>query len=54
MLLRWRNTTASSTLYRDLYYALCHQGVGLNNVAKEFCGKETVTDPDLELRGARS
>ena len=41
MLLRWRNTTASTTFYRDLYYALCHPRVGLNNVAKEFCGKET-------------
>ena len=41
MLLRWRDTTASTTLYRDLYYALCHQRVGLDNVAKEFCGKET-------------
>ena len=41
MLLHWRNTTASATLYRDLYYALCHNRVGLNNVAKEFCGKDT-------------
>jgi len=41
MLLHWRNTTASATLYRDLYYALCHDRVGLNDVAKEFCGKET-------------
>ena len=41
MLLHWRNTTASTTLYRDLYYALCHHRVGLNNVAKEFCGKVT-------------
>ena len=41
MLLHWRNTTASTTLYRDLFYALCHHRVGLNNVAKEFCGKET-------------
>ena len=39
MLLHWRNTTASTTLYHDLYYALCHHRVGLNNVAKEFCGK---------------
>ena len=43
MLLRWRNTTASATLYRDLYYALCDHRVGLNNVAKEFCGKQTTS-----------
>ena len=41
MLLHWRNTTTSTALYRDLYHALCHHRVGLNNVAKEFCGKET-------------
>ena len=41
MLLHWRNTTTSTELYRDLNNALCHQRVGLNNVAKEFCGKET-------------
>ena len=41
MLLHWRNTTTSATLYRDLYNALGHHRVGLNNVAKEFCGKET-------------
>ena len=41
MLLHWRNTTASAALYRDLFYALGHHIVGLNNVAKEFCGKET-------------
>ena len=41
MLLHWRNTTTSTALYCDLYYALCHRRVGLNNVAKEFCGKET-------------
>ena len=40
MLLHWRNTTTSTELYRDLSNALCHQRVGLNNVAKEFCGKE--------------
>ena len=34
MLLRWKNTTASATRYRDLYYALCDHRVGLNNVAK--------------------
>ena len=41
MLLHWRNTTTSTTLYHDLYRALCHERVGLNNLAKEFCGKET-------------
>ena len=41
MLLHWINTTASTTLYRDLFHALCHHRVGLNNVAKEFCGKES-------------
>lgn len=41
MLLHWKNTTPSATLYHDLYHALCHDRVGLNNVAKEFCGKET-------------
>ena len=40
-LLHWRNTTTLTTLYRDLYYALCNHQVGLNNVAKEICGKET-------------
>ena len=40
MLLHWRNTTTSTELHRDLSNALCHQRVGLNNVAKEFCGKE--------------
>ena len=41
MLLRWRDTTTSTSFYCDLYNALCHDRVGLNNVAKEFCGKET-------------
>jgi len=41
MLLHWRNTTASATLYPDLFYALCHDRVGLNNLAKEFCVKKT-------------
>ena len=40
MLRRWRDTTSSIALYRDLYRALCHNRVGLDNVAKEFCGKE--------------
>ena len=42
MLLRWRNTTTSATPYHDLYNALCHTRVGLNNLAKEFCCKETI------------
>jgi len=37
MLLHWRNTTTSATPYHDIYNALCHSRVGLNNVAKEFC-----------------
>ena len=41
MLLHWRTTRTSTELYRDLNNALCHQRVGLNNVAKELCGKET-------------
>ena len=42
MLLYWRNTTTSATPYHDIYNALCHSGVGLNNLAKEFCCKETI------------
>jgi len=41
MLLRWRNTTTSATPYHELFEALCHTRVGLNNLAKEFCCKET-------------
>ena len=41
MLLRWRNTTTSTEFYRDLYYAMRHRRVLLDNVAREFCGKET-------------
>ena len=41
MLLHWRDTTTSNVLYEDLYHALCHHRVGLNNLAKEFCCKET-------------
>ena len=41
MLLRWRDTTTSTSFYRELYSALCHDRVGLNNVANEFCGRET-------------
>ena len=39
MLLRWINESTSTTLYKDLYDALCHSRVGLNNVAKRFCFK---------------
>ena len=42
MLLRWRDSTSSNALYRDLYHALCSNRVGLDNVAKEFCCKETI------------
>lgn len=41
MLLRWKSTTPSTTLYQDLYNALCHVRVGRNNVAREFCCKKT-------------
>ena len=41
MLLRWRDKTTSTSFYRELYNALSHDRVGLNYVAKEFCGKET-------------
>jgi len=48
MLLRWRDTTSALTPYVDLYRALCHVRVGLNNVAREFCfitrGEEDSTD----------
>lgn len=48
MLLRWRDTTTSSVLYEDLYHALCHPRVGLNNLAKEFCCKDTTWCTFLE------
>ena len=41
LLLRWRNTTTLATPYRELYDALCHNRVGRNDLAKEFCRKET-------------
>lgn len=41
MLLHWKNTANSATLYQDLYNALCHERVGLNNVAKDVCFKKT-------------
>ena len=42
MLLRWKTMTSSATPYHDLYNALCYHRVGLNNLAKEFCCKETL------------
>ena len=41
MLLRWKNTTNSGAPYRDLYFALCDERVGLDKVAREFCDKKT-------------
>ncbi|XP_020616226.1 uncharacterized protein LOC110054212 isoform X2 [Orbicella faveolata] len=41
MLLHWKNTTPSATPHSDLHHALCHERVGLDNLAKEFCCKET-------------
>ena len=41
MLLRWISESTSTTLYKDLYDVLCHSRVGLNNVAKLFCCRET-------------
>ena len=41
MLHCWRNTTTSALPYHDLYDALCHWRVGRNNLAEEFCRKET-------------
>ena len=41
MLLYWKNSTSSATPYHDLYNALCHRRVGLNNVAEELYCKET-------------
>ena len=41
MLRRWKNTKTLATPYRDLYKALCHRRVGLDNLAKEFCCRET-------------
>jgi len=40
MLLRWINTTTSAAPFGELYHALCHDRVGFNNIAKEFCCKE--------------
>lgn len=41
MLFRWIRTTKSDKPYRELYYALCHERVGRNNLAKEFCCEKT-------------
>jgi len=41
MLLRWKYAATSATPYEDLYNALCHKTVGLINLAKLFCCKET-------------
>ena len=37
MLLDWKNSTSSLSPHEDLYNALCHEKVRLNNIAKEFC-----------------
>ena len=42
MLHRWKNTATSATPYHDLYDGLCDERVGRNNLAKEFCRKETL------------
>ena len=41
MLRSWKYARASAATYDDLYKAFCHKTVGLNNVAKLFCCKET-------------
>jgi len=48
MLRRWINTKALATPYIDLYHALCHERVGLDNLAKEFCCKETTLNIILQ------
>ena len=40
MLVRWINTTKSDNPYGELYDALCHERVGLDKLAKEFCCKK--------------
>jgi len=37
MLLHWIATTTSTTPYKELYHAMCHVRVSLNNLAREFC-----------------
>ena len=52
MLLRWRDTTTSRTPYKELYRAMCHDRVGLPNVAREFCcitSKETTVHDAFSL-----
>ena len=41
MLLRWLHTTKSDKPYRELYDALCHERVGRDDLAKEFCCEKT-------------
>ena len=41
MLQRWKSATTSATPYEDLFNALCHERVGLKDLAKLFCCKET-------------
>jgi len=56
MLLHWRNTTTSTTFYCDLYNALCHHRVGLNNVANEFCvtDSEASAEDNFDVKSCRS
>lgn len=42
MLIRWRNTSTLNAPYRDLYHALCHVRIRLNNLAAELCCKKTI------------
>ena len=37
MLIHWKKTFTSSATYEVLYYALCHERVGCNDVAEDFC-----------------
>ena len=37
MLLEWKNSTGSSSPYKDLYKALCRSVVERKEVAKRFC-----------------
>ena len=41
MLFRWLDTTESDKPYRELYYALCHERVGRDDLAEEFCCEKT-------------
>ena len=40
MLIRWKSTTKSDKPYGQLYDALCHERVGLDKLAEEFCCKK--------------